>query len=72
MRSKYLDEDIDYLKLNTNITETLKQHNIFKIRDLWVCNRKTLKEFNLVDPDIKQIVIKLELLGLDLNRKRVK
>ena len=72
MRSKYLDEDISYLKLNAKIIDILKSHNILKIHDLWILNRKTLKSFDLTDSDIKQIIIKLELLGIDLNKKRIK
>ena len=72
MRSKYLDEDISYLKLNDKIIGILKSHNILKIHDLWILNRKTLKSFDLSDSDIKQIIIKLELLGIDLNKKRIK
>ena len=65
MRSKYLDEDISYLKLNNNIIDILKEHNILKVHDLWILNRKTLKSFDLSDS-------KLELLGIDLNKKRIK
>ena len=72
MRSKYLDEDISYLKLNAKIIDILKSHNILKVHDLWILNRKTLKSFDLSDSDIKQIIIKLELLGIDLNKKRIK
>ena len=72
MRSKYLDENISYLKLNDKIIDILKSHNILKIHDLWILNRKTLKSFDLTDSDIKQIIIKLELLGIDLNKKRIK
>ena len=72
MRSKYLDEDISYLKLNDKIIDILKAHNILKVHDLWILNRKTLKSFDLSDSDIKQIIIKLELLGIDLNKKRIK
>ena len=72
MRSKYLDEDISYLKLNDKIIDILKEHNIVKVQDLWISNRKDLKSFDLSDSDIKQIIIKLELLGIDLNKKRIK
>ncbi len=72
MRSKYLDEDISYLNLNDKITNLFKENNILKINDLWVLNRKNLKSIGLIDSEIKQVIIKLELLGLDLNKRRVK
>ena len=72
MRSKYLDEDISYLNLNDKITNLFKENNILKVNDLWVLNRKNLKSLGLIDTEIKQVIIKLELLGLDLNKRRVK
>ena len=72
MRSKYLDEDISYLNLNDKITNLFKENNILKINDLWVLNRKNLKSIGLIDSEIKQVIIKLELLGIDLNKRRVK
>ena len=42
---------------------------INKSNDLWCLNRKKLKEYGVVDADIKQIIIKLQLIGLDLNKK---
>ena len=72
MRSKYLDEDISYLNLNDKITNLFKENNILKINDLWVLNRKNLKSLGLIDTEIKQVIIKLELLGLDLNKRRIK
>jgi hypothetical protein len=37
--------------------------------DVWASNRKSLKALGLRDMEIKQIIIKLQLLGLDLNKK---
>ena len=68
MRNKYLDEDISYLKLNSNLNSLFKENNILKVEDLWIKNRT----FLLSDNDIKQVVIKLELIGLDLNKKKTK
>ena len=72
MRSKYLDEDISYLNLNDKITNLFKENNILKINDLWVLNRKNLKSLGLIDTETKQVIIKLELLGLHLNKRRIK
>ncbi|MCH5167032.1 MAG: hypothetical protein J1F35_03980 [Erysipelotrichales bacterium] len=65
----YINEVIDILDLDKNIEKILKDNQINKIEDLWILNRKKLKEFGLKDADIKQIVIKLQLLGLDLNKR---
>lgn len=65
----YLDKKIDILDLNKETIELLKVNNIIIISDLWNMNRRKLKDIGLKDPDIKQIIIKLQLLGLDLNKK---
>ncbi len=72
MRNKYLDEDISYLKLNSKLNSLFQENNILKIEDLWIKNRPFLKSIGLSDNDIKQVVIKLELIGLDLNKKKTK
>ena len=72
MSNGYLENDILDLKLNKNIVQTLKNNSIFKIKDLWVKKRSNLKEIGLSDSQIKEIIIKLELIGLDLNKKRNK
>ncbi len=64
-----LDEDLKFLDLNTTIKNNLKNNNIIKIRDLWQLKRKDLKNFGISDNDISQIIIKLQLNGLDLNKK---
>ena len=72
MRNKYLDEDISYLKLNNDINNIFKDNNILTIEDLWIKNRTYLKNLGLSDNEIKQIIIKLELIGLDLNKRKTK
>lgn len=67
--NNFLEKDISYLKLNKKINTILKQNNINIIKDLWITTRKNLKFFGLNDSEIKQIVIKLELNGLDLNKR---
>ena len=36
MINKYLENNIDTLNLNQNITYLLKDHDILKIKDLWI------------------------------------
>ena len=59
---KYLDKSIDFLDLKKDILIILKDNNINCISDLYVLNRS--------DREICQIIIKLELLGLDLGGKK--
>ena len=67
--NKFLDEDITFLNLNNTLSNILKNNNIYKVNDLWLYNKKDLKNIGVNNNDIKEIVIKLELLGLDLNKK---
>ncbi len=72
MSNKYLDCDISELKLNKTIVEKLKENQILKIQDLWIKNRTYLKSIGLSDSQIKDVIIKLELIGLDLNKRKNK
>lgn len=65
----YIEKDIGILDLDKPIVELLKKNEIVTIENLWVLNRKKLKELGLKDNEIKQITIKLQLLGLDLNKR---
>lgn len=64
-----ITENINTLNLTSNIIKTLKDNNINTINDLWILTRKDLKELGLTDKEIKQIVISLQLNGIDLNKK---
>ena len=66
---KNLDKDIDILKLGDSINNILINNNIRIINDLWILNKKFLKGLNLTSKDINTISIKLQLIGLDLNKK---
>ena len=70
-RSKniYLENDIKILELEKDIKKILNDNNVKTVGDLWILTRKKLKEFGLKDADIKLITIKLQLLGLYLNKK---
>lgn len=65
----HAEKDISDLELDPKVNKILKDNNINTIGDLWVLNKKKLKEIGIVDSDIKFISIKLQLLGLDLNKK---
>lgn len=70
MRKKaILEKNIEELQLNESVNKTLKENNINLVEDLWVLKRKELKDFGIKDSEISQITIKLQLYGLDLNKK---
>ena len=68
-KKKILEMNIEELALNNSLTNLLKENNINTIEELWQLKRKDLKEMNVKDSDICQITIKLQLYGLDLNKK---
>lgn len=68
-KCEYFNDDINILDLDKNIIDVLKGNSINKIEDLWLNNRKNLKSMGLTDKDIKYISIKMQLLGVDLNKK---
>ena len=70
MKVNILDKKIETLGLKDSINKILIDNNIVLINDLWIRNRKSLKKLNLSDKDIQNIIIKLQLVGLDLNKKK--
>ena len=70
MRKKLLlEKEIEELNLDSKITKILKENNIIFIKDVWILKRQDLKKMSLTDSDITQVSIKLQLYGLDLNKK---
>jgi len=61
-----LDENIEKLKLNEEITKILKRNKIVKIKQLTNKSKTNLKEIGLLGYQISEIEIKLQLEGLDL------
>lgn len=64
-----LEKSITELGLNSKITNKLKEKDILKIKDLWKMERKELKQNGFSDTEISQIIIKLQLHAIDLNKK---
>lgn len=64
-----LKKDIKILDLDRECLTILKDKSINLIEDLWLLTKKELKILGISDKDIKYISIKLQLLGLDLNKK---
>ncbi len=67
--NKYINKDISILELDDNINSLLKANEIKTVNDLWLKTKKELKSCGLNDKDIKYVSIKLQLIGLDLNKK---
>ena len=70
MKSEVLKKRIEILNLDENIIGKLKENGINIVEDLWVINIHTLKDMNFKDNEINQIIIKLQLIGIDLNHKK--
>ena len=68
-KNAYIEKNINILDLDKSIVEVFRKNDIVTIEQLWVLNRKKLKELGLKDNEIKQITIKLQFLGLDLNKR---
>ena len=68
-KKKVLEKDICELQLTSKVFDVLKENSINTIEDLWILKRQDLKNLKLSDSDINQITIKLQLVGLDLNKK---
>ena len=62
--------NLNSLELDKKILEKLKLNNINSIEKLWELDRKTLKEMNFSYDEINSIAIKLQLEGLDLNKRK--
>ncbi len=70
MKREVLKKNIEILNLDDSIIKKLKENSINIIEELWVINRHKLKDMNFKDNEINQIIIKLQLIGIDLNHKR--
>ena len=68
-KNEYVESDIEILDLDNDINKVLRDNQLNTVGLVWTQTRKSLKTIGLKDSDIKQIIIKLQLLGLDLNKK---
>ena len=64
-----VDNKIEVLNLEPDVVDFLHVNNINIVKDLWVLSRRDLKKMKLSDKNINHIEIKLQLKGLDLNKK---
>jgi len=66
----WLDMNINNSNFKKSIIEKSNINNLLTIRDIWILKRSELKELGFNDLEIKEIIIKLQLKGYDLNRKK--
>lgn len=64
-----LEKNISVLDIDDSIMKKLKELDINKVNDLWECKLVFLKNNNFNNNEINQIRIKLQLKGIDLNKK---
>ena len=64
-----LEKNIEELQLNNKIINKLKEKDIRIIKDLWKMKKKELKQLGFSDSEISQIIIKLQLHAIDLNKR---
>lgn len=69
---KNLEKNISNLRLGKNITNKLLSNNIKTILDLCNYSRMELSELEFSNEQINEIIIALQLLGLDLKRNHAK
>jgi hypothetical protein len=62
-------DSVSTLKLEKKLINKLISKDIMIINDLWKLRRKDLKNLGFSDREIKDIIISLELNGLDLGKK---
>lgn len=69
---KFLNSSISILGINSSIVKFLNKNNIDCISDLWSLKRNDLKQIGLNNDSINQVIIKMQLYGIDLNKKKYK
>ncbi|NLA33704.1 MAG: hypothetical protein GX861_02420 [Tenericutes bacterium] len=70
MNKELLNKEIIQLDIDPSIIKKLNSNDINIIDELWCFKRKELKKIGLNDNEIKQVIIKLQLKGMDLNRRK--
>lgn len=65
----WIEDKIEKLMISTKLKEKLSLSKIKTIKDLWQLKRKDLKNLTFTDQEINELIIALQLEGLDLNKK---
>ena len=61
---------INNLSLPKELILKLNENNIKYIEEVWVLTRSELKSRGFTNEEINNIIISLQLIGLDLNKKK--
>lgn len=67
--SKYLNWNVAKIIQDAEIIEKLQNNNVLLVKDLWSLKRRDLKEMSFDSKEINDVIIALQLCGLDLDRK---
>lgn len=67
-----LEKDIKTLKINKKIEKILKENKIITINDLCLKSRMELRELGIENNFINDILVKLQLIGLNLKQNHSK
>lgn len=67
-----LEKEVSTLKINKKIVAELKEKEIKTIYDLCMLSRVDLKNLGIDNYAINEIIVALQLLGLDLKRNQSK
>ena len=70
MYKKWECKNINELSLDKEIIDKLNEKEVFLIKDLFSLRRRVLKEYGFSNDEINNIIITLQLVGLDLNKKK--
>lgn len=70
MYKKWECKNISELSLKKEIIDKLNEKEVFLIKDLCSLRRRVLKEYGFSNDEINDIIITLQLVGLDLNKKK--
>lgn len=69
MKNIYLESKLSSIDISDTLQEKLKLKNIIYVKDLWLLKREDLKALKFNVSEINEIIIKMQLHGLDLNKK---
>ncbi|MBQ7105565.1 MAG: hypothetical protein IJN90_06890 [Bacilli bacterium] len=65
-----VEDKINKLGIDSSIVKVFNSNNVITINDLWKLKRKDLKDMNFTSEQINHIIIKMQLNGIDLNKKK--
>lgn len=69
---RILEKNVSTLKLTKNTTEKLIENNIDTILKLCNCTRIQLSDLEFSNGEINDIIVNLQLIGLDLKKNHAK